>query len=48
MKGKDSKNPQEPVGIVISGTQTPPRSTVFAAYEYSPAPANQEKGSKAV
>lgn len=45
MKGKEKKA-EEPVGIVISGTQTPPRGTVFSAYEYSP-PAKAEKGSKA-
>lgn len=35
MKAKDTTAPQEPVGIVISGTPAPPKSTVFSAYVWS-------------
>jgi hypothetical protein len=45
MKGKDTKGSQEPVGIVISGTPTPPRGTVFSAYVWGPAPKSTDKES---
>ena len=50
MKSKDSKVVQgsEPVGIVISGTPTPPRGTVFSAYVYGPPATNSDKDGKAV
>ncbi len=47
MKGSNSKTPQEPVGIIISGivrTQQPP---VFSAYIWGPAPTTSEDGPKA-
>ena len=40
MKGKKTKVTNEPIGIVISGTATPPLGTVFSAYVWGPAPAN--------
>jgi hypothetical protein len=46
MKGKETKVPHEPVGIVIAGTPTPPRSTVFSAYVWGPAPTTPEKEGK--
>ena len=46
MKGKETKAPQELVGIVISGMPTPPLATVFSAYVYGPAPATSEKPAK--
>lgn len=46
MKGKQTKVPHEPVGIVIAGTPTPPSVTVFAAYVWGPAPASSEKEPK--
>ena len=45
MKGKKTKVSNEPIGIVISGTPTPPLGTVFSAYVWGPAPtttANEE------
>ena len=38
MKGKKTKVSNEPVGIVIAGTHTPPLGTVFSAYVWGPAP----------
>ena len=38
MKGATKKKPEEPMGIVISGTPQAAESTVFLAYEWSPAP----------
>ena len=46
MKGKETKVPQEPVGIVIAVSPTPPRGTVFSAYVWGPAPKKSEKESK--
>lgn len=40
MKGKKAKVSNEPVGIVIAGTPTPPNGTVFSAYVWGPAPKN--------
>jgi hypothetical protein len=44
MKGSEPKAPpkQELVGIVISGTPTPPLTTVFSAYIWGPAPTEDE------
>ncbi len=39
MKATEPKATPELVGIVISGTPLPPQTTVFAAYEWGPAPA---------
>jgi hypothetical protein len=49
MKGKETKSgaTQEPIGIVIAGTFTPPRGTVFSAYVWGPAPATQDEDPKA-
>ncbi|MEK7401341.1 MAG: hypothetical protein AABZ80_03145 [Gemmatimonadota bacterium] len=47
MKVAESKRPDEPMGIVISGTTLPPKSTVFLAYEWSPAPTTGEDEPKA-
>ena len=38
MKGKKTKVTNEPIGIVIAGTPTPPNGTVFSAYVWGPAP----------
>jgi hypothetical protein len=38
MKASDPKATQELVGIVISGMQRPPQTTVFTAYVWGPAP----------
>ncbi len=38
MKGAETKKPEEPMGIVISGMPRPPQTTVFLAYEWGPAP----------
>ena len=38
MKAKSTKRSEEPVGIVICGTPPEVESTVFLAYEWSPAP----------
>lgn len=38
MKRTETKAPQEPMGIVISGLPRPPQSTVFTAYVWGPAP----------
>jgi hypothetical protein len=47
MKGTDTKAPQEPVGIVISGFPRPPQTTVFSAYVWGSAPSTtDDKGSK--
>jgi hypothetical protein len=49
MKGTDSKAPQEPVGIVISGLPHVPQTTVFTAYVWGPAPkSTDDSGTKAV
>jgi len=39
MKASDPKGTREPIGIVIAGLPTPPAATVFAAFEWGPAPA---------
>lgn len=36
MKAKKTKVSNEPIGIVISGTPTPPLGTVFSAYVWGP------------
>jgi hypothetical protein len=36
MKAKKTKVSQEPMGIVIAGTPTPPLGTVFSAYVWGP------------
>jgi hypothetical protein len=41
MKSKDTKRSQEPVGIVISGMPRVPQQTVFSAYVWGPAPADE-------
>jgi hypothetical protein len=47
MKVTDTKAPQEPMGIVISGLPHPPQSTVFTAYVWGSAPvATDDKGTK--
>jgi hypothetical protein len=46
MKGKDTKAPHEPMGIVIAVASTPPRGTVFSAYVWGPAPTSTEKEAK--
>ena len=40
MKGNDPKGSKELVGIVISGMPPQPKTTVFSAYVYGPAPTN--------
>jgi hypothetical protein len=42
MKGEVTKPTDEPVGIVIAGMQYTPPVTVFAAYVWGPAPAEEE------
>ena len=44
MKGPESKTAQEPVGIIISGMPRVQLPTVFAAYEWGPAPSTSEDG----
>lgn len=39
---KPSPAKHELVGIVISGTTTPPATTVFSAYVWGPAPADDD------
>jgi hypothetical protein len=43
MKRSDLKNPQELVGIVISGMPRVPQPPVFTAYVWGPAPAIAEE-----
>jgi hypothetical protein len=47
MKAAKKQRAEEPMGIVISGTTQPPQSTVFLAYEWSPAPTASEEEPKA-
>lgn len=42
MKGPESKAAHEPVGIIISGMPRVQLPTVFAAYEWGPAPSTSE------
>jgi hypothetical protein len=42
MKGKTSKSPKEPVGIIISGMPIIQEPTVFSAYVWGPAPTTTE------
>lgn len=37
----------EVVGIVISGTHSPPATTVFSAYVWAPAPSTDDENVKA-
>jgi hypothetical protein len=46
MKGTDPKASNEPMGIVISGMPHPPKTTVFTAYVWGPAP-TEDKDPKA-
>jgi hypothetical protein len=43
MKVAKSKRIEEPMGIVICGTTEPVQSTVFLAYEWSPAPTTEDE-----
>jgi hypothetical protein len=43
MKGSISKTPPEPMGIVISGPQRIPQTTVFSAYVWGPAPSTTDE-----
>jgi hypothetical protein len=43
MKSKERKSNDEPIGIVIAGILNAPSSTVFSAYEWSPAPAVEDE-----
>lgn len=43
MKGKETKHPQELVGIVISGMPRTEPPSVFSAYVWGPAPAVPEE-----
>lgn len=47
MKGTTTKKAEEPVGIVISGTQGESETTVFLAYVWGPAPASPRGEPKA-
>jgi len=49
MKGKDPKGsrPGELVGIVISGMPPQPKTTVFSAYVWGPAPTTGDKDPQA-
>lgn len=42
MKRSDRSNPQELVGIVISGMPRVPQPSVFTAYVWGPAPATTD------
>jgi hypothetical protein len=42
MKSRSKKTPQEPMGIIISGTPSIEQPPVFAAYVWAPAPAASE------
>lgn len=44
---KPSPAKHELVGIVISGTTTPPATTVFSAYVWGPAPVTNDEDAKA-
>jgi hypothetical protein len=42
MKAKEKKTSDEPMGIVIAGMKSAPSVTVFSAYEWAPAPVEDE------
>ena len=44
MKGDTKATASEPVGIVISGFPRAPKTTVFSAYVYAPAPSTSSDG----